>query len=290
MKKNITKRYAESLSRLLLQKNPAAWAYREATWRERCLPDFIIIGAQKSGTSSLHAYLSQHPEIISATKKEVHFFDGGIIPDGDNYRKGERWYRAHFPKTNRKNENQRVFEASPLYIFNPLVPQRLANLLPKAKLIAVLRNPTERAISHYFHVKRRGYEPLPIMEALLAEEERLKPVLDQEDYKNRIFIQHSYISRGRYSEQISRYIDFFSPDQMLFISSDELFSETRSALRKVFDFVGVDPDYTIPDLQPRGKSSNRTVVDEEVYTYLNEYFHPHNQNLYKMLGHNFGWK
>jgi hypothetical protein len=269
--------------------NPAAWADREATWRERCLPDFVIIGAQKSGTSSLYAYLRQHPDVLSAIRKEVHYFDGDINPEEDNYRKGERWYRAHFPKTNRKNENQRVFEASPLYIFYPPVPQRLAGLIPKVKLIAVLRNPTERAISHYFHVKRRGYEPLPIMEALLAEEERLKPILEREDYKNSIYIRHSYKSRGRYSEQISRYFEFFPPDQMLIISSDELFSETSNTLRKVFNFVGVDPNCPIPDLRPRGKATNRTDVDEEVYVYLNESFHPHNQNLYQIIGRDFGW-
>jgi len=283
------KRYWMALSRYLSYKNPIAWVYREATWQDRPLPDFIVIGAQKSGTSSLHAYLKQHPQIISAVKKEVHFFDGGLLPERDNFLKGQRWYRAHFPKKNKISSNQKVFEASPLYIFNPQVPKRIADLIPHVKLIAVLRNPTERAISHYFHERRKGRESLPIMDAMRAEEDRLKPILDRQDYKNRVFIHFSYKSRGRYSEQINRFINFFPLNQMLFLSSDELFTETHKALRRIFNFIDVDADFVIPDLQPRGISTNRTQVGEEVYKYLNDYFMPYNQDLYRIINYDFGW-
>jgi hypothetical protein len=178
------------------------WPYRQATWRRRILPDFIIIGAMKSGTSSLFAYLSQHPQLYPSCKKEVHFFDGGLNPKIDTFEKGQAWYRAHFPLTSKMSIDSKTFEASPLYIFNPLAPKRIFDLVPNVKIIAVLRNPIERAISHYFHEKRKNRESLPIYEALLNEEKRLEPVIKRKDYKNRIFIDYSYKTRGLYKEQL----------------------------------------------------------------------------------------
>ena len=152
------------------------WEYRQATWRTGSLPDFIIIGAQKSGTTSLYSYLSQHPQLLPSIHKAVHFFDGGLDESADNFEKGEAWYRAHFQL--RMHAHERTFEASPLYIFNPLAPKRIYDLVSEAKIIAVLRNPTERAISQYFHEKGgKNRDPLSIREALREEETRLKAVV-----------------------------------------------------------------------------------------------------------------
>ncbi len=167
------------------------WEYRQATWRTGSLPDFIIIGAQKSGTTSLYSYLSQHPQLLPSIHKAVHFFDGGLDESADNFEKGEAWYRAHFQL--RMHAHERTFEASPLYIFNPLAPKRIYDLVPEAKIIAVLRNPTERAISQYFHEKGgKNRDPLSIREALREEETRLKAAVRAKDYKNDSFIHHSY--------------------------------------------------------------------------------------------------
>ena len=124
--------------------------YQKLSSDKRSFPDFIIIGAQKSGTTSMYAYLEQHPDIIGSLNKEIHFFDGGTNPKVDNFKKGINWYKAHFPLCENV-ENKKIFEASPLYIFSPLVPKRIANYIPKVKVIALLRNPSDRAISHYFH-------------------------------------------------------------------------------------------------------------------------------------------
>ncbi len=169
-----------SLHRWLFQNNALAWGYREFSWQSRSQPDFLIIGSQRSGTTSLHAYLKQHPQIIPAIKKEIYFFDGGLDPDEDTYSKGESWYRAHFPKLKSIRKDQQVFEATPLNIFNPLAPQRIAQSIPKVKLIAILRNPTERAISHYFHEKWRGRESLAILDAFIAEEYRLETIFKKQ--------------------------------------------------------------------------------------------------------------
>ena len=268
--------------------NKFRFYYRYATWRIRPLPDFIIIGTQKAGTTSLHAYLSQHPQFLKPYEKEVHFFDGGLDPSIDNYKKGQAWYRAHFPF--RKNGSaSRVFEASPLYIFNPLVPGRMFNLLPQARIIAILRNPTDRAISHYFHEKQRGYESLPIMEALLEEERRLESAIRLKDYKNYSFIHHSYKSRGHYSEQLERYLKFFPRQQVLILNSEEFFHDQHNILRQVTDFTGVDSDFKVKDSHPRNVAKNKEQVSVEVYKYLNDYFKPHNEALYELLGKDFGW-
>ena len=268
--------------------NKFRFYYRYATWRIRPLPDFIIIGTQKAGTTSLHAYLSQHPQFLRPYEKEVHFFDGGLDPSIDNYKKGQAWYRAHFPF--RKNgSTSRVFEASPLYIFNPLVPGRMFNLLPQARIIAILRNPTDRAISHYFHEKQRGYESLPIMEALLEEERRLESAIRLKDYKNYSFIHHSYKSRGHYSEQLERYLKFFPRQQVLILNSEEFFHDQHNILRQVTDFTGVDSDFKVKDSHPRNVAKNKEQVSVEVYKYLNDYFKPHNEALYELLGKDFGW-
>ena len=268
--------------------NKFRFYYRYATWRIRPLPDFIIVGTQKAGTTSLHAYLSQHPQFLKPYEKEVHFFDGGLDPSIDNYKKGQAWYRAHFPF--RKNGSaSRVFEASPLYIFNPLVPGRMFNLLPQARIIAILRNPTDRAISHYFHEKQRGYESLPIMEALLEEERRLESAIRLKDYKNYSFIHHSYKSRGHYSEQLERYLKFFPRQQVLILNSEEFFHDQHNILRQVTDFTGVDSDFKVKDSHPRNVAKNKEQVSVEVYKYLNDYFKPHNEALYELLGKDFGW-
>lgn len=279
--------------------NPGKWIkyrirsalkrYRQATWKSRALPDFIIIGAMKSGTSSLYAYLSQHPQLLPSFAKEVHYFDGGLDPGIDNFERGQAWYRAHFPRKKNTTPHKKTFEVSPLYIFNPLVPSRMFNLLPEVKMIVVLRNPTERAISHYFHEKRRNVEPLPILEALQEEERRLKPVIESKDYKNNIFIHHSYKSRGLYKDQIERYLKFFSRSQMLVLCSEQFFAEPSHTLRQVFDFVGVDTGFMPKDLKSHNAARNRSAVDSEIHEYLNAYFRPHNQALYDMVGEDYGW-
>ena len=275
-----------------LKKSPARrliLQYRQATSRSGSLPDFIIIGAQKSGTSSLYAYLGQHPQLLPSSSKEVHFFDGGLNPKVDSFEKGQVWYRAHFPFRKNVSAYSKIFEATPLYIFNPFTPRRIFDLVPEVKIIAILRNPTERAISHYFHEKRKGRESLPIKEALQEEEKRLESVIKNKDYKNDIFIHHSYKSRGLYKKQIERYLNYFPWQQILILSSEEFFSEPNNTLKRVFDFVGVDTEFKVKDLKPRNVANNRSKVDSDVYEYLNNYFLPHNQTLYELVGKSYGW-
>ena len=259
------------------------------TWRGRRLPDFIIIGAQKTGTSSLFRYLNQHPQLRASFRKEVHFFDGGLDPDVDDFSKGQAWYRSHFPRKASVVDGQRVFEASPLYIFNPLAPKRIAESIPQAKLILVLRNPVERAISHYFHEVRRGREPLPLMEALQSEDRRLAAALEGQDFKSYEFIHYSYKSRGLYREQLARYLEHFAMEDILILSSEAMLADPRSTLRRVFEFVGVDPEFSVGNLRPSNIGRNKEAVEPEVYAYLQDYFRAPNEELYELIGQDLGW-
>ncbi len=236
----------------------------------------------------MYSYLSQHPQLLPSIHKAVHFFDGGLDESADNFEKGEAWYRAHFQL--RMHAHERTFEASPLYIFNPLAPKRIYDLVPEAKIIAVLRNPTERAISQYFHEKGgKNRDPLSIREALREEETRLKAAVRAKDYKNDSFIHHSYKSRGLYKVQLERYLNYFPREQILVLCSEEFFAETENTLRPVFEFVGVDSAFRVQDLKPRKVNADKGDVAPEIYEYLDSYCLPHNQMLYELIGRSYPW-
>lgn len=256
---------------------------------DRPLPEFIIVGAQKAGTTSLFAYLKQHPELLPAPTKEVHYFDGGLDPAVDNFAKGEAWYRSHFPVLTQDDVGKKAFEASPMYLFNPPSAQRIAQALPHAKIIAILRDPVERAISHYFHEKRKGREELDIMQALQAEEQRLSPIVAAGDFKHAVFKDKTYKMRGIYHQQLQRYFDCFPSSQILILQSEKLFEQPAETLRQVYRFVGVSEDFEVDDLSPRNAGTNRTKVSKEVYDYLSGYFKSHNEILYNLIGTRFNW-
>lgn len=281
MKKMIPSRIKEPIRKL---KRKLTWSCRHVTWRSRALPDFIIIGAMKSGTTSLFNYLGQHPQLYSSSVKEVKYFD-----NSDNFAKGQQWYRAHFPLRKKMNIGSKTYEASPSYIFDPRVPKRIFDLIPKVKIIAVLRNPTERAISHYLHEKRNNREPLSILKAFKEEEKRLEPAIRTINYNNEAFVHFSYKERGLYDAQLERYLKYFPMQQILVLSSEELFCETDNCLRQIFNFIGVDAEFKVTDLRPCNVANNGREIDADVYEYLQNYFMPHNQKLYELLGKNYAW-
>jgi hypothetical protein len=229
-------------------------AYGRATASLRPLPDFLILGAQKAGTTALYAYLRWHPEITGPSFKEVSFFDR-------HYAKGERWYRAHMPVRRRRSL---VGEASPSYLFHPLAPQRIAGMLPDARLIAILRNPVDRAFSHYQHEVALGREPLSFEDAVDREGERMRGELERmlrdPSYFSVAWWNYTYLARGRYAEQLERWFASFPREQLLVLFTEELAADTAATYRRVLEFLGVgardlesyprifDRDY--PDMSP----------------------------------------
>jgi hypothetical protein len=261
------------------------------TWRLRALPAFIIIGGQKCGTSSLFNYLCQHPQILrkAGVKKEIHYFDGGFDPGIDNFAKGEAWYRAHFPLRSELRPNRITGEATPLYLFDPRVPARIASQLPDVKLIALLRNPVERTVSQYFHEKRKGRENLPLEEALRQEEARIARALHAKDFDDPDLIHHSYKLRSLYKEQIERYFEVFGRERVRVLASEEMFADPQGVLSGLFGFLGVDPEYRIPNVEARNVGTRDSKIPPAVTEYLSEYFQPHNRALFELLGREFDW-
>ena len=166
-------------------------------------------------------------------------------------------------------------------------------MIPHVRLIALLRNPTQRAISHYFHSLRQQAESLPITEAMQAEEERMARALEEmrqdEFHTSWAHIWRSYKQRGMYLEQLKRYWTYFDRDQLLILDSDKIFSEPREVLSRIFSFLGVDPDVEITNLAARNVGRNRTDVPPSVYQDLDGFFAPHNEELYKHVQQDFGW-
>ena len=260
----------------------------KATVTLRRMPDFIIVGAQKAGTSSLFKYCRQHPQINTCWLKEVHFFD-------KNFHQGEDWYRSHFPISLGSPEDNVVGEATPYYLIHPHAPKRIHDLLPSVKLIVLLRDPVERAISHYYYEIKNGREHLPIDKALMAEEKRLKDewakMLQDDSYISPAHQNFSYKQRGVYLDQLEKYFTYFSDDQILLLDCQELFSTPQKALCDVFEFLGVEVDLsTVSDWKPKNVNHLTKDVPSDVYSYLENYFAPHNERLFTFLGRTFNWR
>ncbi|MDW3214189.1 MAG: sulfotransferase domain-containing protein [Ilumatobacteraceae bacterium] len=211
-----------------------------STWR--MLPDFLIVGAQRAGTTSLYKYLTQHPDVGSVRLgKGVHYFD-------TNADKSLAWYRSHFPlRPGVVPFGQRpthVGEGAPYYLFHPECASRINTTLPSAKIIAILRDPIERAHSHWAHETARGFEDLSFERALDAEEERLEgqaQLLSEPTGYSFHHQHHSYVARGQYAEQVTRLRDVFGEDRVLILSSNELFTEPSEAYSKTLEFLGLSP-------------------------------------------------
>ncbi len=192
--------------------------------RLKRFPSFIGIGTQKGGTTTLHKLLIQHPKIFLPKCKEIQYFSL-------HAEKSTNWYSQHFYEAGPKDV---LGEITPYYLFHPSVPKRISSLIPKVHLIALLRDPVDRAISQYFHAKRHGFETLELADALFAEKDRMS---NGNKFSHQ---KHSYVSRSRYVEQLSRYEELFPENQILIIKSEDLFQNTSIILSKIYKFIGVD--------------------------------------------------
>ncbi|NEQ36601.1 MAG: sulfotransferase domain-containing protein [Okeania sp. SIO3I5] len=242
-------------------------------------PNFLIIGAQKCGTNSLYNYLIQHPLVAPSLQHEIHYFDL-------NFDKDLKWYRAQFPEL---EPGIITGESSPYYLFHPLVAQRIFEKYPQMKLILILRNPAERAISHYYHEVRLGYESLSLKEAIAAEQTRLQGEVDRIIQTGRYYSfnhQHyTYKARGIYIEQLQNWMSIFPKKQFIILKSEDLFSNPQKTMNKVFQFLEL-PAYS-SEKYLQYNSGNYSQPSAEIYQELVEYFQPYNQKLAEYIGINF---
>ena len=195
--------------------------FRTITRNARALPDFLLIGGQRCGSTSLYATLCGHPQVLAGAHKEPHFFD-------NNHLRGEAFYRRLFPlRAYLRARHAITGEATTHYLSHPAVPGRVAAMLPDVRLITILRDPVERAYSHYQLARRNGREPLSFERALAAEPERLAGeearLLSDPAYRSEAYGVQSYRTRGLYLEQLERWWATFPPERLLVLRSEDMF-------------------------------------------------------------------
>ena len=264
-------------------------ALRRATGALRLLPDFIIVGAQRAGTTSLYRYLAGHPSVAPASQKEVHFFD----LDWD---KGLGWYRSHFPLAMRRaagGATLRTGEASPYYMFHPHALRRIAAALPRVKLVALLRNPIDRAYSQYHHEVGHGHEPLSFSEAIAREEDRLRDELPRlaadEGAYSFAHQHHSYVARGLYARQLMEIRRAgFADGQVMVLPSEDFFADAPRQFARLLDFLEL-PAWRPAEFE-RFHVLRYERMGEAMRDRLRERFAGPNQELYERLGRDLGWR
>lgn len=265
-------------------------ASRTRTARFRMLPSFVVISVERGGTTSLYRYLTAHPGVAAAYRKEVHYFDM-------NADRGIDWYRAHFPLrawaawARRRYGAGITGEASPYYLYHPHVPLRLAQLLPRVRIVALVRNPIERAYSHYHLNVRQGKEDLSFEDALAREDERLagewEKLAANPSYWSDRHYQFAYRGRGLYAERLEAWYRHFSAEQILVVRSEDLYADPASVATQVFRHVGVPPH----ELSGYKAYNQKPYADLAADTRqrLAAFYAPHNERLYRLLGRDLEW-
>lgn len=232
--------------------------------------NFLIVGAQKSGTTALHYYLQAHPEIEMADRKEVHFFDN------DSNFTGEVDYSAyHKFFKNRPNIKMRD-KSTPVYMYWNEAPKRIWQYNPEMKLIVVLRNPLERVFSHWNMESIRNNDGVSFSEAIRSEEGRCREALP---CQHRVF---SYLDRSFYSYQIRRLWHYFSKDQVLILKHDEMRKDLGSIFSKVSDFLEISEFYTPSYIEINSKKYSSKMSQED-FLYLQNIFYHEIRMLENML-------
>ncbi len=273
----------------------ALMRYGEFTAMRRPLPNFLIIGTKRGGTTSLWNYLLGHPLVPRLfpawNTKTSHYFE-------EHWSKGERWYRSHFPTrrqrallAQRHGAPCRVGEAAPLYMFHPLVAGRVQELMPDVRLIVLLRDPVERAYSHWKERRTEGREELDFAAALAAEPARTAGERDRLTadpyYFSEAYDWHSYRARGRYLEHLEPWLELFDRSQFLFVASESLYQDPADTYRRVLEFIDL-PDHQLAGYQVFNDRRSAP-MDPAVRAELTRYYRPHNAALQQRLGMRFAW-
>lgn len=263
--------------------------FARATARWRMMATFLVVGAQRAGTTSLYNYLAQHPDVGRVRLgKGVHYFDTSAT-------KPMSWYRAHFPLDPAvvpfKRGPVHVGEGAPYYMFHPAAPRRIEAALPEVKIIAILRDPVERAHSQWVHETARGFETLPFIEALEAEEGRLAGeedrLLADPGYNSYSHQHHSYVARGRYDLQVERLWETFGRERVMIIAASRLFAEPAAVYADTLTFLGLKPFDAVYEVHNARAYAG---IDPEVAAWLNRRFEVSNARLVELLGPDFDFR
>jgi hypothetical protein len=258
-------------------KNARRWperTYRMATADRRAMPSYIILGTQRGGTTSLYEWLITHPDIEPAYQKEVHYFDW-------EYHRGMNWYKSFFPY---ESPGKITGEASPYMLPYLVSAERALKDLPETtKFIALLREPVQRAVSHYFLERRLGLEPLSFEQAIAIEGERLKGAeavarSGEQHYNHRHF---SYKMRGEYARQLRHWFDVVGRERILVLESEKIYTD-KAAADAVTDFLEV-PRYAKP-VPSLNAATRLDSLDPNVLAGMHDHFKDLNEELFELLG------
>lgn len=265
----------------------------------RIRPSFLIIGAQKSGTTSLYSYLEQHPRLFSAKKKELHYFDSPNPTPSKEYL--ENFPKSYFTRFI-------SFESTPRYLYFPGVAKKLKLFDATLKFVVILRNPVDRAFSAWNMYRqwldnpniRSRFEklerssPLEKINSLLYAEKFPSfaewVAIEMDENFNQHIIEPSIIRRGYYADQIREYYKFFEPSKFLFLDFEEFSTEPLSVLNKVCDFIGINTfEEEDIDLSIKNKRSYISDIDDVLYNKLLDHFKMKNQGLEELTSVDYSW-
>jgi hypothetical protein len=263
------------------------------THRARMLPGFLIVGAQRGGTTSMYRTLDQHPAILKAVlHKGVHYFDTG-------YDHSLGWYQGHFPLRARAARARRAtgdvpltFESSPYYMFHPLAAERISHDLPEVKLLVLVRDPVERAYSAHAHELARGYESELFEKALELEDQRLageaERIVSEPGYLSHSHQHHAYLTRGLYADQLERLGQLVGRDRVHVVDSGRFFTNPEPVYDGVLEFLGLRR-HGYPVFE-RHNARPRSPMPETLRATLNEYFVAADERLTGWLGQPPSWR
>ncbi len=254
------------------------------------LPDFVVLGGKKCGTTLFYHLLTQHPLVEPAAKKELHFFD--ILFDNESV----EWYRRCFPAPRWKDGRRTITgEATPEYLSYPPVPERMAKVIPQARLIALLRNPVDRAYSDYQMVARKGRETRSFEEVIESEQAGLHGNSDKaldDHYDSFDHRRFWYLTKSIYVDQLLQWSECFPKEQVLVLKSEDFFEDPAEILRAAYGFLSL-PEWELEAAEiisrRRNKGEYKERMDPATRCRLEEYFEPHNKRLYDYLGRDFNW-
>ena len=276
----------------------AARAWGSATATRRVLPDYLVIGTKKGGTTSVANWLTRHPQVLGMvprlqSAKSPHYFD-------NHYDEGPAWYLSHFATRAARERHARrtgndpvTGETAPYYLLHPAVPARIAETAPSVRMVVMLREPVSRAYSHYWDRRATGWEDLPTFEeALAAEPERLRGFRDDElsapGSRNLHHEHHTYLRCGEYADQLRRYLEHFAREQLLVLTADELRSDPSSTLATLERFLGLE--HADLDLVSHNvRATSYPAIDPATRDRLTDHFAPHNADLEALLRRPLGW-
>ena len=269
--------------------------YGRVTCRRRPLPDYLLIGTKRGGSTSMFKYLNRHPNVLPMwpgveNAKKTYFFDR-------NWDNGTDWYRAHFPTSRQRDHVEQetgapaiTGEAAVNYMFNPVVLPRVQETIPNVKLIVLLRNPVDRIWSHYHERVNAGTEHLPFHDALEGEDERLAGEVEQMTTDSKYYSERfdfcSYKARGRYLEHLGPWLDAFYPHQLHIVRSEDMYENPVDTVLGVQRFLGL-PE--VPITEHRYNYLPADTLNPALRSELNDYYRPYVAALEERLGRSFDW-